>query len=77
MSSPGITDVLMPKTQLLSTGAELNLGNRVLGETEKNNFISFAGKGVHSELMPLKTVCPNQGEFGEEFYSNASRVGLL
>ena len=26
---------------------------------------------------PSKTVCPNLGEFGKEFYSNGSRVELL
>ena len=77
MSIPGITEVTMPKTRPLSTGAELNLGNRVLGEAEMNNIIVLPGKGGHSGLMPLKTLCPNQGEFGEEFYSNGSRVGLL
>ena len=25
----------------------------------------------------MKTVCPNPGGFGEEFYSSGSRVGLL
>ena len=26
---------------------------------------------------PSKTLCPNLGGFGEEFYSNGSRVGML
>ena len=67
---------MMPKTWPLCTGAESNLGDRVLGEVEKDSFIALPGKGGHSELLPLKTVCPNPGGFDEEFYSNSSRVGL-
>ena len=48
-----------------------------MGEVEKISFIALPGKGGHIGLMPLKTVCPNPGGFGEEFYSNGSRVGLL
>ena len=33
----------MPKTQPLCTGAESNLGDRVLGEVEKNSFIVLPG----------------------------------
>ena len=55
----------------------LNLRDRVLDEVEKNSFIALPGKGGHSRLMPLKTVCPNPGRFGEGFYSNGSRAGLL
>ena len=68
---------LILKTWPLCTGAKLNLGNRVLGEKEKNNFIALPGKGGHSRLVSLKTVYHNPGEFVEEFYSNGSRVGLL
>ena len=48
-----------------------------MGEVEKNSFIALPGRGGHSGLMPLKTVYPNLGGYGEEFYSNGSRVGLL
>ena len=65
----------MLKTWALCTGAELNLGNRVLGEIEKS-FISLPGKGGHSGLM-LSKLCPNLERFGEEFYSNGSRMRLL
>ena len=61
----------------LCTGAESNLEVRVLGEVEKDSFIALPGTVGHSRLLPRKTVCPNPGEFGEEFYSNDSRVGLL
>ena len=59
---------LMPKTQSLYTSAQLNLGDRVLGEVEKKSFIALPGKGGHSRLLPLKTVCPHPGGFGEEFF---------
>ena len=48
-----------------------------MGEVEKNSFIALSGKGERSELGPSKTVCPNLGGFGEEFYRNGSRAGLL
>ena len=47
-----------------------------MGEVEKNSFIALPGRG----LMPSKIVCSNLGGwagFGEEFYSNGSRPGLL
>ena len=46
-------------------------------KVEKNSSIALPGKGEHSGLLPLKTVCPHLGDFGEEFYSNGSRVDLL
>ena len=67
----------MPKTWPLCTGAESNLRDRVWDEVGKNSFIALPGKGGHSGLVPLKTVCPNPGGFGEEFYSKGSRAGLL
>ena len=68
---------MMLKTRPLCTGAESNLGDRVLGEVEKKSFIALPGKGGHSGLVPSKTVCPNPGGFGEEFYSSGLRAGLL
>ena len=44
------------KTQPLSTGAELNLGSRVLSNIEKNIFIALPGRGEHKRIMPLKIV---------------------
>ena len=58
---------MMLKTGPLCIGAESNLRGRVLGEVEKNSFIALPGKWEHSRLLPLKTVCPNPGGFGEEF----------
>ena len=65
----------MLKTQSLCPGTELNLGDGVLGEVEKNSFTALPGKGGHSGFLFSKTVCPNLGGFGEEFYSNGSRLG--
>ena len=56
---------------------KLNLGDQVSGEVEKNSFIALPGKGRRKRLLLLKTMCPNPGEFGEEFYDSDSRVGLL
>ena len=68
---------VMLKSRPLCTGAKSNLRDRVLGEVEKNSFIALPGKGGHSRLLPWKTMCPRLRGFGEEFYSNHSRVGLL
>ena len=73
---------MMPETRPLCTDAELNLGDRVWGEIEKNRKKKIAlslcqAKGGHSGLLPLKTVCTYPDGFFEEFYSNSSRVGLL
>ena len=50
---------------------------RVVNEVEKYSSTALPGKGGHSGLMSSKTVCPTQGKFDEEFYSNSSSVGLL
>ena len=57
----------MLKTWPLCTDAELNLGDRVLGEVEKNCFTSLPGKGGHSGLAPSKTVCPYLGDLVRSF----------
>ena len=62
----------MLKTQSLCPGTELNLGDGVLGEVEKNSFTALPDKEEHSGFLSSKTVCPNLGGFGEEFYSNGS-----
>lgn len=67
----------MLKTGSLYTGAELNLGDTVLCEAEKNSLIALPGKGEHSSFVPLKTVFSNLGGFSGEFYSNGSRAGFL
>ena len=62
--------VMMPKAWPLYSSDKSNLRGRVLGEVEKNSFITLLSKGRHSGLCPSKTVCSKLGEFGEEFYSN-------
>ena len=51
---------MMLKIQPLCTSAELNLGDGVLGEVEKNGFIALPGKGGHSRLVPQKLCVPTQ-----------------
>ena len=43
---------LVPKTPPWCTGAESNLGDRVLGEIERKSFTALPGKGGHSRLVP-------------------------
>ena len=64
------------KTWLLCSNAELNIGDRILGEGERNSFTALPGKGGHTGLMPSKPCVPNLGMFGE-FYSSGSMAGLL
>ena len=48
LSSPVL---LMPKTQSPCSGAQLNLGDRFLGEVEKNSFFALPGKGGYTCLL--------------------------
>ena len=48
--------LMMPKAWPLCTSAESNLGDRVLGEMEKNNFIALPGKGGQRGSR-LKKLC--------------------
>ena len=50
----------------LCTGAELDLGDRVLGEVEKDSFIDLPGKEEHSGFLPWEIICSNPVGFGEE-----------
>ena len=59
----------------LGPGAELNLGDKVLGEVGKYNFIALQAKG-DTGAHALKTMCPNLGGFAEELYSSGSRWGF-
>ena len=52
---------VMPKIRPLCTSAESSLGDRVLGEVQKNSFIALPGKAGHSRAHASKTVCLNPG----------------
>ena len=47
--------LLMAKAQPLYTGAKSNLRDRVLGEVEKNRFITLPGKGGTQWAPALKS----------------------
>ena len=49
----------VPEVQPLYIGTKLNLGDRVLGEGEKNSFTALPGEGGHRGPNALKTVCPD------------------
>ena len=68
---------LMSKTRPLCTSAKSNLRERGLEEVEKNSFTALAAKGGHRKLVPSKTVRPNAGGSGEEFYRNGLRTQLI
>ena len=56
----------------LYTGAELNLGDRIWGEVEKNSFIAFPAKGDTVGSYPQNHVSP-LGEDSEKFSSNCPK----
>ena len=56
----------------LYTGVKSNLGDRVLGEVEKDSFITLPGKGGHRRFLSQKTLSP-LAEDSEKFYSNGSK----
>ena len=50
----------MPESQLLYTPGPNQILKTVLGEIEKDSFITLPGKGGHSGLLPQKkTLCPH------------------
>ena len=57
MKAIGWLTGLMPKARPLCTSAESNLGDRVLGEVEKNSYIALPGKGGHTVSSSLEEVC--------------------
>ena len=57
----------MMKTWTLCTGAELNLGNRVLGEIKKNSFIALPGNGDPVGSCLQKLGVPMQQELMRSF----------
>ena len=51
--------VMMPKPQLLCTGAQSSLRDTVLGEVKTNSFTALPVKGWYSGLLPLKSMGPH------------------
>ena len=54
----GSLPLVLPGKASLYTGATSVLGDRVLGEVEKDRFIALPGKGEHSWLIPSKLCVP-------------------
>ena len=55
-------ELQMPKAQPLCTGgAKLNLGDRVLGEVERDSFIALPGKGGTQQAPALKNYVSQSG----------------
>ena len=50
----------------LYTHADLNLGDRVLGEVEQNSFITLPGQGGHSRLTTQEGVVGSLVMFKEQ-----------
>ena len=57
----------MLKAWPLCNGAELSLGDRVLGEEEKNSFIVFPEKGGHSGSCPEELCVPSWEDLMRHF----------
>ena len=53
-----VTMIMMPKAWPLCASAELNLADSVLGEVEKDSFITVPGKRGHSRLLSQETMRP-------------------
>ena len=60
----------MLKMWPLCIDAKLNL--RILGDVKKDGFISLPGKGGHSRLLPLKTLCPTQEDLVRSFIATVT-----
>ena len=67
----------MQKSASLCTDAKSNLRHRVLGEVEKDSFITLPGKGVHRGILLRNPMCSSSGEFGEGFHGKGWRVDSL
>ena len=65
----GSLPLVPPGKACLYTGATSVLGDRVLGEVEKDRFIALPGKGEHSWLIPSKLCVPAL----DKFYSDGSK----
>ena len=69
---------LMPNRYLASVYWYLTKSQRqIFGCSRKEMALLVCQAKGDSGLLPLKTVCPNLGGFGEVFYGSCSRAGLL
>ena len=59
----------------LCTGTELNLRDRVLGDVDKNSFITLPEKGIQIGLLPLKPKCLNWEDLMRNFIAKIQRCG--
>ena len=57
----------------LYISAKSSLGDRVLGEGEKDSFITLPGKGGHSGLLTQKTMCPHLERIVRSFIAVVQR----
>ena len=74
--SPNLNVVIMiPKVWPLCSDAKLNLGDRVLGETEKNSFDTLLAKGGQSEFCAPQNCVPNQKDLMRSFTAMAQGWG--
>ena len=66
-------NIVTESSASLYTSAESNLGDRVLGDVEKDSFITLPGKGGTQQSPFSKThegLCPNPRGFDKEFYNS-------
>ena len=52
--------IMIPKVWCLCSDAKSHLGDRVLGEIEKNSFITLLAKGGHSGFCAPQNCVPTQ-----------------
>ena len=70
------TERLMPKSRPLFNDTKLISKTEFWVKQKIIALLPYQVKEDRGGLCPGK-LCPNLGEFGEEFYSNGLRVGLL
>ena len=68
--------IVTESSTFLYTGAESNLGDRVLGEVEEDSFIALPGKGRHTGLLPQENVSTPE-DLMKGFYNRGSKAGSL
>ena len=66
---------MIPKTRPLCSRAELNLGDRVLDEVEKNSFIALPGKGGTQQARASQNSVSNLGDLVRSFIAMVQGQG--